>query len=144
MVPVQPFGLLRDGILMTHRGLSFASALCYDRGGKSNKRMLDSNPFDGIAIGVFETRRQREFSAMFVARGAQVVSCPLIFPESHGVKESVRKFIEDALQGKFAAVIFYTGIGILTVLDAAQQLGKYDVLRDALLHMTMIARGPKG
>jgi uroporphyrinogen-III synthase len=29
-------------------------------------------------------------------------------------------------------------------LDAAQQLGKYDVLKDALLHMTVIARGPKG
>jgi len=73
-----------------------------------------------------------------------VVSCPLIFPESLGVEEPVRKFIEEALAGKFAVVIFYTGIAILAVLDAAQQLGTYDALKEALARMTLIARGPKG
>ncbi len=106
--------------------------------------MPDSIPFEGITVGLFETRRQREFSAMFAARGAQVVACPLIFPESQGVEEPVRKFIEETLEGKFAVVIFYTGIGILAVLDAAQQLGKYETLKDALGHVIVIARGPKG
>ena len=81
---------------------------------------------------------------MFAARGAQVVGCPLIFPESHGVEEPVRTFIEEALQGQFAVVVFYTGIGVLAVLDAAQQSGKFDALKDALSRMTVIARGPKG
>jgi uroporphyrinogen-III synthase len=106
--------------------------------------MPDSTPFKGITVGLFETRRQREFSAMFAGRGAHVVSCPLIFPESLGVEEPVRKFIEEAVAGKFAVVIFYTGIGILAVLDAAQQLGTYDALKEALVRMTVIARGPKG
>jgi uroporphyrinogen-III synthase len=100
--------------------------------------------FEGITVGLFETRRKRELSAMFAARGAQVVACPLIFPESHGVEEPVRQFIEQTLAGKFAVVIFYTGIGIEAVLDAARQLGKYEALKDALCHMTVIARGPKG
>ena len=100
--------------------------------------------FEGITVGLFETRRKRELSAMFAARGAQVVACPLIFPESHGVEEPVREFIEQALAGKFAAVIFYTGIGIEAVLDAARQLGRYEVLKEALARMTVIARGPKG
>ena len=49
--------------------------------------MPASIPFEGMTVGLFETRRQREFGAMFAARGGQVVSCPLIFPESHGVEE---------------------------------------------------------
>jgi uroporphyrinogen-III synthase len=106
--------------------------------------MADLTTFEGITVGLFETRRKREFSAMFAARGAQVVACPLIFPESHGVEEPVRRFIEETLAAKFAAVIFYTGIGIEAVLDAAQQLGSYQPLKDALSRMTVIARGPKG
>jgi hypothetical protein len=85
--------------------------------------MPDLAPFEGITVGLFETRRQREFSAMFAARDAQVVACPLIFPESHGVEEPVRTFIEGALAGEFAVVVFYTGIGVLAVLDAAQHSG---------------------
>ena len=100
--------------------------------------------FEGITVGLFETRRKRELSAMFAARGAQVVACPLIFPESHGVEDPVREFIEQAIAGKFAVVIFYTGIGIEAVLDAARQLGQYEALKDGLTHMTVIARGPKG
>ena len=106
--------------------------------------MPDSTPFEGISVGLFETRRQREFSALFAARGAQVVACPLIFPESQGVEEPVRKLIEEMLEGKFVVIIFYTGIGILAVLDAAQQLGKYETLKDALARVIVIARGPKG
>ena len=106
--------------------------------------MPDSTPFEGIRVGLFETRRQREFSAMFAARGAQVVACPLIFPESQGVEEPVRKFIEEMLEAKLAVIIFYTGIGILAVLDAAQQLSKYEMLKDALGRIIVIARGPKG
>jgi uroporphyrinogen-III synthase len=100
--------------------------------------------FEGITVGLFETRRKRELSAMFAARGAQVVACPLIFPESHGVEEPVRAFIEQTVAGKFAVVIFYTGIGIEAVLDAARQLGRYEALKEALTRMTVIARGPKG
>ena len=100
--------------------------------------------FEGITVGLFETRRKHELSAMFAARGAQVVACPLIFPESHGVEDPVREFIEQAIAGKLAVVIFYTGIGIEAVLDAARQLDKYEALKDALTRMTVIARGPKG
>ncbi len=77
-------------------------------------------------------------SAMFAARGARVIACPLIFPGSHGVEEPVRQFIEEVLAGKFAVAIFYTGIGIQAVLDAAQQLGKYDAFKDALSRVTVI------
>jgi hypothetical protein len=41
--------------------------------------MTDLGPVEGIAVGLFETR---EFSRIVAARGAQVVACPLIFPES--------------------------------------------------------------
>jgi len=99
---------------------------------------------EGITVGLFETRRKREFSAMFAARGAQVVACPLIFPQSHGLEEPVREFIEQTVTGRFAVVIFYTGIGIEAVLEAARQLGRYEALKDALTRMTVIARGPKG
>ena len=105
--------------------------------------MPDFTSFQGVTVGLFETRRQREFSTMFAARGAQVVACPLIFPESQGVEEPVRTFIEEALAGRFAVAIFYTGIGILAILDAAQQLSKYDALKGALARLTLIARGPK-
>src|SRR5579863_7956722 len=110
----------------------------------STPHLSGANPFQNVTVGLFETRRQREFSAMFTARGAQVAACPLIFPESQGVEEPVRKFIEEALEGKFAVVIFYTGIGILAVLEAARQLGKYEALKDALAHVILVARGPKG
>jgi uroporphyrinogen-III synthase len=107
-------------------------------------KRVEVTMFEGITVGLFETRRKRELSAMFAARGAQVVACPLIFPESHGVEEPVREFIEQTVAGKFAVAVFYTGIGIEAVLDAARQLGSYEALRDAFTRMTVIARGPKG
>ena len=105
--------------------------------------MTDAKPFEGITVGLFETRRQRELTAMFAARGAEVVACPLVFPESRGAEEPVRKFIEEATQGKFAVAIFYTGIGIQAIFDAAEQLGSREALKEALGRMTLIARGPK-
>ena len=105
--------------------------------------MTDAKPFEGITVGLFEARRQREFAAMFAARGAEVVTCPLVFPESHGAEGPVRNFIEEAAQGKFAVAIFYTGIGIQAIFDAADQLGTGDALKEALSRMTLVARGPK-
>jgi len=105
--------------------------------------MTDAKPFEGITVGLFEARRQREFAAMFAARGAEVVACPLVFPESHGAEGPVRKFIEEATQGKFAVAIFYTGIGIQAIFDAAEQLGTGEALKEALSRMTLVARGPK-
>jgi len=105
--------------------------------------MTDAKPFEGITVGLFETRRQREFTAMFTARGAEVVACPVVFPESRGAEEPVRKFIEEATQGKFAVAIFYTGIGIQAIFDAAEQLGRREALKEALSRMTLVARGPK-
>ena len=105
--------------------------------------MTDAKPFEGITVGLFEARRQREFAAMFAARGAEVVTCPLVFPESHGAEGPVRNFIEEAAQGKFAVAIFYTGIGIQAIFDAAEQLGTREVLKEALSRMTLVARGPK-
>ena len=105
--------------------------------------MTDAKPFEGITVGLFETRRQREFAAMFAARGAEVVTCPLVFPESHGAEGPVRKFIEEAARGKFAVAIFYTGIGIQAIFDAAEQLGTGEALKEALSRMTLVARGPK-
>jgi len=106
--------------------------------------MADSKAFEGMTVGLFETRRQRELTAMFAGRGARVVPCPLIFPESHGVEDPVRQFIKETLAGKFAFVIFYTGLGIQAVLDAARELGQYDAVKAALARTTVIARGPKG
>lgn len=106
--------------------------------------MSDLSVFDGVTVGLFETRRQRELTAMFTSRGARVVPCPLIFPESHGVEEPVRQFIQEALAREFRCVIFYTGLGIQAILDAARELGQYDALKAALAHATVIARGPKG
>src|SRR2546426_1543298 len=105
--------------------------------------MTDAKPFEGITVGLFETRRQRELTAMFAARGAEVVACPLVFPESRGAEEPVRKFIEEATQGKFAVAIFYPGIGIQAIFDAAEQLGNREALKEALSRITLIARGPK-
>jgi len=105
--------------------------------------MTDAKPFEGITVGLFEARRQREFAAMFAARGAEVVTCPLVFPESHGAEGPVRKFIEEAAQGKFAVAIFYTGIGIQAIFEAAEQLGTREALKEALSRMTLVARGPK-
>ena len=56
--------------------------------------MTDAKPFEGITVGLFETRRQRELTAMFAARGAEVVACPLVFPESRGAEEPVTKCVE--------------------------------------------------
>lgn len=105
--------------------------------------MTGTKAFRGLTVGLFETRRQRELTAMFTGRGARVVTCPLVFPESQGVEEPVRTFIEQAIEGKLAAAIFYTGIGIEAIFDAARQFGKYEALQGALGRITLVARGPK-
>ncbi len=97
----------------------------------------------GITVALLETRREREFRGMFEMRGAQVLSCPLIFPENDGVEPQVRRFIDGALAGEFQAAVFYTGLGVLTILEAARALGLDAKLRTALAAIPLIARGPK-
>ena len=83
---------------------------------------------------------------MLEQRGARVLACPLVIPEStttDAPEPAVREFLQGVVAGRFSTVLFYTGIGIEAVLDAARSVEQYDAVVAALAGMSLIARGPK-
>ncbi len=83
---------------------------------------------------------------MLEQRGVRVLACPLIIPESTATETpepAVREFLQGVVAGRFRTVLFYTGIGIEAVLDAARSVEQYEAVLAALAGMTLVARGPK-
>src|ERR1035437_998408 len=99
--------------------------------------------FDGLRVLSLESRRAKEVVKLIRTYGGG----PFVVPAMRGAPlESQRQALECAdglMQGKFALVIFLTGVGVRALLDTVQTRHSRDEFLQALRSVRIAARGPK-
>lgn len=97
----------------------------------------------GKRIAITEWRRATELASLLERQGATVFHCPLVEQCPVLDREDIAEFIERAIRGELDLVIFLTGIGARTLVQAAEGRGRKDDFLRALQRMRVVVRGPK-
>lgn len=102
-----------------------------------------SMPFDGLRVLSLESRRGPEISTLIRKQGGE----PFIAPSMREVpldrNEEAFAFAERLLRGEFDCVILLTGVGTRLLWKTLVTKHSADGLKNALRHVTLVARGPK-
>jgi uroporphyrinogen-III synthase len=96
-----------------------------------------------LAILLPESRELDLFASMLEAEGARVRRCPLVQICDLEETAAAQAWIEAAIAGRFADVIWLTGEGLRRLLPLARRMGKEGEFVAALARMRHITRGPK-
>src|SRR5216684_8654681 len=98
--------------------------------------------FSGLRVLSFESRRAQEIAQLIRNNGGQ----PIVAPSTREVptpNEEERKLIYGILSNEFDAIIFMTGVGSRTLVQAAEAVCSRAELFAALARTRVIVRGPK-
>jgi uroporphyrinogen-III synthase len=97
----------------------------------------------GTRIGVLESRMAGQLTNLFSERGAEVVSAPALRESVIDRRDQVGELIDGITAGDFQFVVFQTGVGVTSLLNEADGIGRGDELRVGLKSVVCVARGPK-
>src|SRR5690606_32761149 len=75
--------------------------------------------------------------------GARVISCPLLEERAVENRADLEAFIERLASGQLDTMIFFTGVGVRLLAEAAEAAGRLDDFLAGLGGATVVARGPK-
>jgi uroporphyrinogen-III synthase len=98
--------------------------------------------FNGLRVLSFESRRAQEIAQLIRNNGGQ----PIVAPSTREVpapNEEERKLIYGILNSEFDAIIFMTGVGSRTLVQAAEAVCSREELFAALARTRIVVRGPK-
>jgi uroporphyrinogen-III synthase len=98
--------------------------------------------FNGLRVLSFESRRAQEIAQLIRNNGGQ----PIVAPSTREVpapNEEERKLIYGILNDEFDAIIFMTGVGSRTLVQAAEAVCSREELFAALARTRIVVRGPK-
>ncbi len=98
--------------------------------------------FSGLRVLSFESRRAQEIAQLIRNNGGQ----PIVAPSTREVptpNEEERKLIYGILNNEFDAIIFMTGVGSRTLVQAAEAVCSREELFEALARTRVVVRGPK-
>jgi len=98
--------------------------------------------FNGLRVLSFESRRAQEIAQLIRNNGGQ----PIVAPSTREVpapNEEEHKLIYGILNDEFDAIIFMTGVGSRTLVQAAEAMCSREELFAALARTRVIVRGPK-
>ncbi len=98
--------------------------------------------FNGLRVLSFESRRAQEIAQLIRNNGGQ----PIVAPSTREVpapNEEEHKLIYGILNDEFDAIIFMTGVGSRTLVQAAEAMCSRAELFAALARTRVIVRGPK-
>jgi len=102
-----------------------------------------SEPLAGRTVALLETRRRVEIAELVRRRGGT----PLLAPCLREVPVDDRDILHDALREiaarRLDVAVFQTGVGAAAFLDAAEQAGCADAIRERLAAAVVVERGPK-
>jgi uroporphyrinogen-III synthase len=98
---------------------------------------------EGRTIAFLEARRSREMASLVERQGGTPYIAPALREVPTADSPEVRDWIERLVSHEFDLVLFLTGVGCHTLLDAAASAGKLDSALRALDQTRVIARGPK-
>jgi uroporphyrinogen decarboxylase len=99
--------------------------------------------FAGLTVAAFESRRAKEMAALI----SNLSGVPLVAPSVREVpledNPAAFEFAEKLFAGKLDGVIFMTGVGTRTLIEALETRYERAKIIQALAGTTVIARGPK-
>jgi len=107
---------------------------------------MESRPqpsLKGLRIVSFETRRAREMAALVERHGGEAVTAPSMRELPLEENTAALDFMRTLKAGKIDVVIFLTGVGTRTLVDAVATKFPRDELIEALKTVKLVARGPK-
>jgi uroporphyrinogen-III synthase len=109
--------------------------------GEPRKRA--TGPLAAWTIAIGETRERDRLADMLTAKGATVVSCPVVCTTDPPDMGAVEAWVRTLAAAELDICIFYTGEGIRRLLGAARRLGVEAEVHRALAATQTVARGPK-
>lgn len=98
--------------------------------------------FNGMRVLALESRRSKEIGQLIINNGG----VPTVAPSTREVPEANPEeldFAASLLQDEFAVVIFMTGVGTRTLVQAVKPICSRDQFVAALRRTKIVARGPK-
>jgi uroporphyrinogen-III synthase len=97
----------------------------------------------GLKVVSFESRRSRELAELIARYGGEAILAPSMRELPLSENAAALAFMRDLKAGKIDIVIFLTGVGARTLIDAVSSVYSRDELTQALGAATLVARGPK-
>jgi uroporphyrinogen-III synthase len=97
----------------------------------------------GKRVALLEARMSGELSAMVERLGGKPYSVPAVRETPLDQPEETRAFMDSLCAGRFAVVVFMTGVGASALLREADKLGKLEPALAALRKAITVCRGPK-
>ena len=100
-------------------------------------------PLAGYTVAVTADRRREEQVELLRRRGADVVEGPTIRTEPLAEDGALRAAIEATIAAPPDFTVLLTGLGVRSLLGAAESMGLGDELHDAIAMSEVYTRGPK-
>lgn len=97
----------------------------------------------GLKIVSFETRRAREMAALVERYGGEAMIAPSMRELPLEENTAALDFMRALQAGKIDVVVFLTGVGTRTLVDAVATTFPREELVRALKRVKLVARGPK-
>ena len=99
--------------------------------------------FDGLRVGAFESRLAVEMSRLIESHGGR----PLVAPSMREIpleeNREALAFGEGLLAGRFDLLIFLTGVGLRTLVEALETRYPRERVLESLAKTPRVCRGPK-
>lgn len=99
--------------------------------------------FQDARIAVLEARMSGEMADLIRRNGGTAWSVPAVREVSMNASQAVAHFLDLLAAGTMTLVVFFTGVGIKTLLQEADTLGRREELVNILRDITVVCRGPK-
>jgi len=99
--------------------------------------------FDGLQVVAFESRRAKEMASLITHYRGKPRVAPSLREIPLQENSAAFAFAEELFAGKIDAVVFMTGVGTQTLVEALQTRYPREKIVRALSQLTVVARGPK-
>ena len=99
--------------------------------------------FAGLTVAAFESRRAKEMAALISNLGGVPIVAPSVREVPLENNPAAFDFAEKLFAGQLDGIVFTTGVGTRTLVEALETRHSRDRILLALAETTVIARGPK-
>src|SRR5437763_3909331 len=97
----------------------------------------------GKRVALLEARMSGELSSIVERQGGTPYAVPAVRETPIDQPEEANAFIDALCAGRFAIVVFMTGVGASALLKEADKRGRLEAALHALRSSTTVCRGPK-
>jgi uroporphyrinogen-III synthase len=104
---------------------------------------MNMGGFAGMRVLSLESRRSREMAQLITNNGGQATVAPSTREVPSGPNADELKFASELVEGRFAIVIFMTGVGTRSLVEAIASVCPREQFASALSRTCVVARGPK-